>query len=430
MPITESCQCLATLVAAPASGQGKTIFCAALARKWKNEGRQVQLFKIGPDYLDPTILEQASGQPVYNIDLWIMGEQHCRELLAKAASRNDIVLVESVMGLHDNNPSNAQLARLFDLPVSLIIDAAKFAQTTAAIIEGLSRYGVGANIEAVVGNKIGSDNHDRLLRETVGSKYAGSIRRDPRLLIPERHLGLVQAADIDGLDKQLDSAAEALAEFDISIPLSRVVFEKPAQDTITDQLLHEKTIAIARDAAFSFIYPVNIEILESMGASLVYFSPLANQPVPQCDALWLPGGYPELHLAELAKADTTRASIITHHQSQKPVLAECGGMMYLCNNITDRHGTTAEACGLFDAECEMRSRFQSVGPQAVDYGQGEIRGHSLHHSSLITGVHAETYSTRQDGSQGEAVYRLNHARLSYMHHYFASNPVAAAALFS
>ncbi|MFA9420314.1 MAG: cobyrinate a,c-diamide synthase [Gammaproteobacteria bacterium] len=430
MPDTKSSQCLATLVAAPASGQGKTILCAALARKWKNEGKQVQLFKIGPDYLDPTILEQASGQSVYNIDLWIMGEQHCRRLLARAASRNDIVLIESAMGLHDNNPSNAQLARLFNLPVSLIIDAAKYAQTSAAIIEGLSQYGVGANIQAVVGNKIGSDNHDQLLRETIGSKYAGSIRRDPRMLLPERHLGLVQAADIDGLDRQLDLAAGALTEFDISIPLGPVVFDKPAQDTGTDQLLLGRTIAIARDAAFSFIYPVNIEILKSMGASLVYFSPLANHPVPQCDALWLPGGYPELHLAELAEADTTRASIITHHQSHKPVLAECGGLMYLCKGITDRHGTTVDTCGLFDAKCEMRSRFQSVGLHAVDYGQGEIRGHSLHHSFLITEVSAKTYSTRQDGNQGEAVYRLNNMTLSYMHHYFASSPSTTAALFT
>jgi cobyrinic acid a,c-diamide synthase len=240
----------------------------------------------------------------------------------------------------------------------------------------------------------------------------------------------VQAADIEDLDRQLDLAAGALTEFDISIPLSPVVFEKPAQDSSLDPLLGGTTIAIARDAAFSFIYPVNIKVLESMGASLVYFSPLANHPVPQCDALWLPGGYPELYLAELAEADTTRDSIITHHQSQKPVLAECGGMMYLCNSITDRPGTTAEACGLFDAICEMRSRFQSVGLQAVDYGQGEIRGHSLHHSSLITEVGADRYTTRQDGSQGEAVYRLNNTRLSYMHHYFASSPSAAAALFT
>ena len=430
MPVTKSCQCLATLVAAPASGQGKTIFCAALARKLKNEGRRVQLFKIGPDYLDPTILEQASGQPVYNIDLWVMGEQHCRSLLAEAASHNDIVLVESVMGLHDNNPSNAQLARLFNLPVSLIIDAAKFAQTTAAIVEGLSQYGVGANIEAVVGNKIGSDNHDLLLRETIGEKYAGSIRRDPRMLVPERHLGLVQAADIDGLDRQLDLAAEALAEFNISIPLSPVLFEKPVREGKADQLLQGKTIAIARDAAFSFIYPVNIEVLESMGALLVYFSPLANEHVPPCDALWLPGGYPEIHLAKLAEANATRASIIAHYQSQKPILAECGGMMYLCNSITDRHGTIVEACGLFDAKCEMQTRFQSVGLQSVDHGQGEIRGHSLHHSSLITVASADRYSTRQDGSQGEAVYHLNKMTLSYMHHYFASSPAASAALFT
>jgi len=418
------------LIAAPASGQGKTIFCAALARRWKNQGKRVQVFKIGPDYLDPTILEKASGTTVFNIDLWMMGELHCRKLLARAAAQNDILLIESVMGLHDNSPSSAQLAKLFNLPVCLIIDAAKSAQTTAAIVEGIGQYGVGATIEAVVGNKVGSDNHHRLLLDAIGTKYSGSIRRDARMSLPERHLGLVQAVDIEDLDRQLDLAAEALTEFDISVPLLPVVFEQPIHDTGTDQLLCRKRIAIARDAAFSFIYPANIEFLESMGARLVYFSPLANHPLPECDALWLPGGYPELHLSRLAAANHTRSSVISHHQSQKPILAECGGMMYLCNSITDRQGIMAQTCGVLDANCEMQPRFQGIGLQAVDYGQGEIRGHCLHHSSLITNIHADRFSTRQDGTRGEAIYRLNRATLSYMHHYFASSPMATAALFS
>ena len=430
MSVTDSDQCTAILIAAPASGQGKTIFCAALARRWKNQGKRVQVFKIGPDYLDPTILEKASGTAVFNIDLWMMGELHCRNLLARAAAQNDILLIESVMGLHDNSPSSAQLASLFKLPICLIIDAAKSAQTTAAIVEGIGQYGVGATIEAVVGNKVGSDNHHRLLRDAIGTKYAGSIRRDARMSLPERHLGLVQAVDIEDLDRQLDLAAEALTEFDISVPLLPVVFEQPIHDTGTDQLLSRKRIAIARDAAFSFIYPANIQFLESMGASLVYFSPLANHPLPECDALWLPGGYPELHLSRLAAANLTRSSVISHHQSQKPILAECGGMMYLCNSITDRQGVRAQACGVLDAICEMQPRFQGIGLQAVDYGQGEIRGHCLHHSSLITDIHADRFSTRQDGTQGEAIYRLKRATLSYMHHYFASNPMATAALFS
>jgi cobyrinic acid a,c-diamide synthase len=430
MSVTDQYQCAAILIAAPASGQGKTVFCAALARRWKNQGKRVQVFKIGPDYLDPTILEHASGKPVFNIDLWMMGELHCRNLLARAAARNDILLIESVMGLHDNSPSSAQLARLFNLPVCLIIDAAKSAQTTAAIVEGIGRYGVGATIEAVVGNKVGSDNHHQLLRDAVGTKYAGSIRRDARLSVPERHLGLVQAADIEDLDRLLDLAAEALTEFNISVPLPPVVFEQLVQNTSTDQLLSRKRIAIARDAAFSFIYPANIEFLQSMGASLVYFSPLANHPLPECDALWLPGGYPELHLSRLAAADHTRSSIISHHQSERPILAECGGMMYLCNSITDRQGVTVQACGLLDANCEMQPRFQGIGLQAVDCGQGEIRGHCLHHSSLITELHADRFSTRQDGTRGESIYLLNKATLSYMHYYFASSPTATAALFS
>ena len=432
----ELTSCQATLIAAPSSGQGKTMFCAAFARQLRNKGLCVQVFKLGLDYLDPTIHEVASGKVVYNLDLWVMGEQHCLELLRKASVDNDVILVESMLGLHDNQPSNAQLSQIFSLPITLILDVAKLSQTAAAIVSGMRLYDRGAKITAVIGNKVGSDNHDLLMSDAIGDCYAGSIRSDSRFEIVQRHLGLVQAGDIKNLDKQLYEAADALDEFEISVPLTNITFLSSSlslKKLNTDRLLEGKKIAIARDAAFSFIYPMNQQVLEEAGAKLSYFSPLGNEVVPECDALWIPGGYPELHLDLLSNADQTKKSILGHHRQTKPILAECGGMMYLCNSIFNTAGEYGETCGILNASCEMKTRFQSVGLQGVDYGKGEIRGHSFHYSKIVSSLGSnmmlEIYATRQDGCRGEAVYRNGNTRLSYMHHYFASNIEASAFLF-
>lgn len=434
--MTQLTPCQATLIAAPSSGQGKTIFCAAFARQLRNQGLRVQVFKLGPDYLDPTIHQVASGNVVYNLDLWVMGEQHCFELLTKASAQNDVILLEGLMGLHDNQPSNAKLCQLFGLSITLILDVAKFAQTAAAIVSGMRLYDVGANITGVIGNKVGSDNHALLLLDAIGDCYAGSIRRDSRFEIAQRHLGLVQAGDISNLDKQLDRAADALDEFEIAVPLTNISFSSFSSDSKklnNVRLLEGKIIAIARDAAFSFIYPMNQQVLEDAGAQLSYFSPLENEAVPKCDALWIPGGYPELHLNALSNANQTQTSIFDHHRQNKPILAECGGMMYLCDSILNAAGDYAKTCGILNANCEMETRFQSVGLQSVNYGQGEIRGHSFHHSkispSLNSNMTPEIYAICQDGRQGEAVYKNGNCRLSYMHHYFASNIKACVSLF-
>jgi len=460
-------RCLATMIAAPGSGQGKTVLTAAMARRFVNQGKSVRVIKTGPDYLDPTILEVASGQNVYNLDLWMMGESHCRSLLARAASASDIVLVESLMGLHDNAPSNMQLAERFGLSVTLVMNAAKYAQTAAAIVEGLRDYtpesAVGhargnraqgnraqgnrnaAKITSVVGNCVGSDNHHRLLRESIGEDYAGSIRRDERMALPLRHLGLVQATDIAGLDRQLDRSAQALDEFGIDVPLQPLRFgaqqpappNHPHQPDYPDQspgLLTGSTIAVARDAGFSFIYPENINLLESHeGARIVYFSPLNNEPLPRCDAVWLPGGYPELHLRKLSAAQRTKSHLNEHHRNGKPILAECGGMMAACQTITGPNGETGTGFGLFDAACALTGGLQGIGLQKVDYGHGELRGHSFHHSIIQPGDSrraADGFGQKQHGGQGEAFWQSGKLTLTWLHHYFPSNPQAAAAFFN
>ena len=432
------------MIAAPGSGQGKTVLTAAMARRFVNQGKSVRVIKTGPDYLDPTILELASRQSVCNLDLWMMGELHCRNLLVGAASASDVVLVESLMGLHDNVPSNMQLARRFGLPITLVMNVAKYAQTAAAIVEGLRNYATEstaghaqgnrneAKITSVIGNCVGSDNHHRLLQESVGEDYAGSIRRDERMALPLRHLGLVQAADIAGLDRQLDRAARALDEFGIDVPLQQVRFraDHPIQ---LPRLLKGRTIAVASDAGFSFIYPANISLLESLGARIVYFSPLNNEPLPRCDAVWLPGGYPELHLEKLSAAQQTKNHLNEHHRNGKPVLAECGGMMAVCQAITGRNGETGSGFGLFDATCTLTGGLQGIGLQKIDYGHGELRGHSFHHS-IIEPIDprraADGFGQKQGGGQGEAFWQSGKLTLTWLHHYFPFNPQAIAALLS
>ena len=420
--------CQAALIAAPSSGQGKTLLTAALARRASNAGQRVRVFKVGPDYLDPGILEAASRQAVWNLDAWIMGVDHCRQLLWQAAQDNDLVLVEGVMGMHDNQPSNAELARLFGLPVVLVMNAGRFAQTAAALVEGMEGYLPGVEVSGVIGNFVGSDNHHRLLSEAIGERYAGSVRRNDALALPERHLGLVQAAEQETLTQWLDRAADLLEQYDVRLDGREVAFD-PADLPAPQGRLEDLTIAVARDRAFSFIYPANVHWLESEGARLQWFSPLADEPVPDCDAVWLPGGYPELHAAALDGADQSRDGIRRHVAAGRPLLAECGGMMYAAREIIDLDGQRFRGCGILDASFTMMPRFQAIGHLEATYPAGSVRGHTFHHSRMVTALKAVTRTRDISGGEAEGVYRIGNAVFGYMHHYFPSGPDAIAALF-
>ncbi|SMN01595.1 Cobyrinic acid A,C-diamide synthase [uncultured Candidatus Thioglobus sp.] len=236
------------------------------------------------------------------------------------------------------------------------------------------------------------------------------------------------------IEQALTSATpSAVTDFAMDVSLQQDALPAFEEDEITathfSTPLSGKTIAIAQDAAFSFIYPANLNLLETLGAKLTYFSPLANQPLPPCEGLWLPGGYPELHINTLTKAEQTRTTIRRHQSANKPILAECGGMMYLCKTITNVDGVSGTGCGLFDAHCHQQNQHQSIGLQSIDYGNGKIKCHSFHHSKLVTTITPERYGIKQNGEQGEAIYRAGKTILTYVHHYFPSNPAAVAAIF-
>ncbi len=427
------------LIAAPASGQGKTSIVAGLARLYARQGRRVRVFKCGPDFLDPMIHAAASGNPCENLDLWMCGEADAAWRLSRAAQNADVILVEGVMGLFDGAPSAADIARRFNLPVLAVIDASSMAQTFGALAHGLASYQPDLPFYGVLANRVASAGHAEMLQESIpaGLRWCGTVPRDEAASLPERHLGLHQAAEIDDLMARLDRMADHLEK----TPLaglgdagSTIVTVSPAPSFPSlPPLLKGKTIAIARDAAFCFIYPANLELLESLGAQLIFFSPLAGDALPACDALWLPGGYPELHAATLAQRGGLFAQLHNHVKADKPLLAECGGMMVLFDTLADKEGNTHPMAKLLPGHVAMQERLTALGGQEADLPEGTLRGHTFHYSKTETSLTPLTHARRQrplaGKTQGEAIYRTRHLTASYVHFYFPSNPAAAAALF-
>ncbi|NWC00760.1 cobyrinate a,c-diamide synthase [Pseudomonas gingeri] len=430
--MSQTRHCPAVLIAAPASGQGKTTVTAALARLHRNQGRKVRVFKCGPDFLDPMIHERASGAPVYQLDLWMVGAEESRRLLWEAAGEADLILIEGVMGLFDGTPSSADLARHFGVPVLGVIDGTAMAQTFGALALGLARYQPDLPFAGVLANRVGTLRHAQLLEGslTEGLRWYGALSRETGIELPSRHLGLVQASELNDLDKRLDAAAEALAgSCEVALP-PPVAFEAP-EPVVAEPLLAGVRIAVAHDEAFAFIYGANLDLLRAMGAELRFFSPIHDQLLPEADSLYLPGGYPELHHLTLGQNAAMLAAIRAHHQAGKPLLAECGGMLYLLDALTDVEGQRAELLGLLAGEAVMQKRLAALALQAVTLPEGLLRGHTYHHSLTTTALEPIARGLSPNGGRGaEAVYRQGRMTASYVHFYFPSNPRAIAALLA
>lgn len=419
------------LVSAVASGQGKTTVTAALARKLVRQGLRVRVFKTGPDFLDPMLLERASGAPVHTLDLWIVGLDACRQQLAQAAAQVDVILIEGVMGLYDGAPSSADLARAFGVPVLAVIDAGAMAQTAGALVLGLRDYGP-VDLAGVIANRVGSPGHAQMVAASLRDvPLLATLPRQPQSL-PERHLGLVPPDEVTALDNLLDQLAEQLVlDDDAWSRLRPTRLEVPATLTPPAAALAGKTIAVARDAAFAFLYPANLDCLRALGATLSFFSPLKNAPVPDdADALYLPGGYPELHAKILSNADLWQASLRAAHAAGLPILAECGGMMALADTLTDQQGETWQMPGLLPGNVQMQARLAGLGSQGVTTAHGRLRGHTFHYSKLESTLVPAAHTLKHpSGDAGEAIYRVGSLTASYFHAYFPSCPAAVAELF-
>jgi len=425
--------CPALFVSAPASNQGKTTVTAALARFHAAQGKVVRVFKTGPDFLDPMIHHRASGQVAYQLDLWMGGEDHCRSLLYEGAAGADLILIEGVMGLFDGTPSSADLARFLGIPVLAVIDAESMAQSFGAIAHGLASYRTDVPFYGVLANRVAGIRHAELLQQGMRKElaYLGAVMRDSGFELPDRHLGLVQAEEVGDLDRRLNAMADALKETGLArLPPAVDFVTAKSVPTEPEPLLKGVRVGIARDSAFSFLYAANLDLLRAMGAELVFFSPLSDGELPQVDSVYLPGGYPELHLAELSANRSLAVALRRHVDAAKPLYAECGGMLYLLESLTDVNGKRANLAGILPGSAVMQPRLKGLGYQSAPVPGGTLRGHTFHHSTMETSLTPWAHGERLfNTTPGEAIYREKKLLASYLHHYFPSNPLAAAQLF-
>ena len=442
--------CSAFIIAAPHSGSGKTTVTAALARYHRNQGRKVTVFKVGPDFIDPMILRQASGELVYQLDLWLVGEQGCQELLYRAAQESDLILIEGVMGLFDGNPSSADLAEYFNIPVLGVIDAKAMAQTFAAVTFGLANFRKNLPFAGVIANRVNSERHIELISEGFPEEFRfyGRLPKDETITLPARHLGLVLAQELSDIDAQLDQAASHIANTGLTeLPEQVEFFACNTNNTETEtkieteskQALLGTRIIIVRDSAFSFIYAANIAFLEQAGAELVYCSALTDAHLPDGDILYIPGGYPELYIEQLMANVTFLDDIKGFAASNKPIIAECGGMMYLLEQLTDMSGQEFSMLGLLPGKAVMQKKVAAIGSQWVNLtGFGEsanntdniMRGHSFHYSAAEIALAPNAQTTHHPSERaGEFVYQHNNILASYMHWYLPSNPSLTLRIF-
>jgi cobyrinic acid a,c-diamide synthase len=435
----------AMLIAAPASGEGKTTVAAGLARLHARRGARVRCFKCGPDFIDPMWLQAACGHAVDPLDLWLVGEDDCARRLAAAAAEADLVIVEGVMGLFDGQPSAADLARHFGIPVLAVIDAGAMAGTSAALAHGLHTWEPALPWTGVLANRVAGERHAAMLQSALRepARWHGWLPRDAALALPERHLGLTMPMEAADTLRTLDAAADAL----LTTPLGqRRLTDWPAwtppaaapAETLP-ALLQGRRIAIAHDAAFAFVYAANLATLRGLGAELCFFSPLAGDVLPPCDALWLPGGYPELHAATLSARHALREQVAAHVQTGKPLWAECGGLMVLAEQLVDAHGTAHAMWGLLPGRAVLGRRLAALGPHqwavSDDGVDGmpapPLRGHSFHWSRFETAVQPawHTQAVQAVAGAGEPVYEHGSLRASWFHPWFPSSPRLAAWLF-
>lgn len=407
----------ALIIGAPRSGSGKTSVTIGLLRAFQRRGVKVRGIKTGPDYIDPGFHEAATRLPGLNLDSWAMAPDLLRHLAREQADDAELILIESAMGLFDGivtepNRSGAasDLARLFGLPVLLVLDVSGQSQTAAAIACGFMQYDPNVKMAACVLNRAGSERHKKLSGdaiEALGLPVVGTVLRDTTLTLPERHLGLVQASEQPEMDAHIDRLADAMERsldldaifaaakpFDIPIGSMEKSLPPPGQ-----------RIALAEDAAFTFLYPHIKRQWRAMGAEIITFSPLADEAPPaDCDICWLPGGYPELHPGKLAAARNFKAGLKAFAE-KKPVHGECGGYMVLGEALEDADGVTHAMTGLLSHATSFAKRKMNLGYRqarllghsAIGSANDLIRGHEFHYARVIDAGNDEPLAMIADG---------------------------------
>lgn len=444
------------IVAGTHSGAGKTTAAMALLAALRARGIAVQPFKAGPDYIDPGYLAAAAGRPSRNLDTWMMGSDAVLECFHRSAAPAGLSIVEGVMGLFDGAGarveagSTAHLAKLLRAPVVLVVDGGGMARSAAAVALGFRRFDPDVRVAGVFLNRLGGEGHYLLLKEAIendaGVAVLGYLPREAALSIPERHLGLVSSAEQRGLEETLRRLAELAArhvEVDALLELARSApaLPAPASRAFPDRPAPaaRARIGVARDAAFTFYYEDNLDLLAALGAELVPFSPLADAALPaDLDGLLFGGGFPEVFRAELAANVGMLASIRAAIAAGMPVYAECGGLMYLCRGIAGADGDVARMVGAVPAVARMQERRAALGyvtatalRDSVIAERGQtLRGHEFHWSVLEGSLPADGFpayrtETRRGGRASVEGWARGDLLASYLHVHFVAHPELA-----
>jgi cobyrinic acid a,c-diamide synthase len=381
------------IIAAPSSGSGKTLFTLGLLRALKNRGVNVVSAKAGPDYIDPAFHAAASGHPCINLDYWAMGERAVRIHTQVQAAGADFLIIEGVMGLFDGpsgaKGSTADLAVALQLPVLFVVDASRQGQSIAALVEGFRSFRPDVDLCGVILNRVSSDRHEAMLRDAIaplGVPVLGALRQSDSLNLPSRHLGLVQAQENQRLETFIESAAlRVTRETNLDKILESA--SPPESNGASASILKPpgKTIAIARDDAFSFIYEQLLKDWRNIDVEFKFFSPLANEAPPVAEACFLPGGYPELHAGKIA-ANTTFLNGLRNFKGL--IYGECGGYMVLGDGLVDASGQKHAMAGLLPLTTTLAKRKLSLGYRQLtplntwDKCNQPLRGHEFHYSII------------------------------------------------
>ena len=446
------------VIAAPASGSGKTTVALALLAALRRRGLEVAPFKVGPDFIDPGHHAAACGRPSRNLDAWMCGDDGVRRTFAVGCTDAEVAVVEGVMGLFDGAEggseagSTAAVAKLLKAPVILVIDAKGQARSVAALIKGFSEFDPDLDVAGIILNRVASPRHAELLRAAHASvpglpPLLGVLPREPQIALPERYLGLVPAA---AAPENVVFYERLAAWFEAGVDVERLLNcrsgllpamvsdrgREPAPTT------PEKVrIAVARDEAFSFCYPENLQLLEEAGAEIAFFSPLRNAHLPGgSSGIYLPGGYPELYASQLAANLPLLQALRAAATAGMPIYAECGGLIYLSGGVS---GAAADHfqpfVALFPATARMLPQRKALGYRQVTFRFDTIlgpagtvaRGHEFHYSEVAIAAEVpRSYAvSRADGQILEDEgYVFNNVLASYVHLHFASNPSLAAGL--
>ncbi|WP_051963218.1 cobyrinate a,c-diamide synthase [Deinococcus misasensis] len=423
------------VLAAPHSNAGKTTVASAVCAGFKHMGLQVQPFKLGPDYLDPTHLGRAAGVNARNLDSYLLPPERLHALFERGSQHADINVLEGVMGLFDGKSplsdehSTADLARMLKAPVVLVLDASGTARTIAAVALGLKNFTADLEVAGVILNRVGSAKHAELCEmalQQVGIRSFGFVVNRPSLALPSRHLGLLGAEHHALPEHALQEAFSTLdLEGLLEVAQSAPALPSSAAATLP---LGKVKLGIAMDEAFRFYYQDALDVLEDLGATLLPFSPLRDAGVPECDGLLLGGGYPEVHARELSENQSMRESIWAFALSGKPVIGECGGLMYLSETLTTLEGEVFEMCKVVPHHTEMTPQL-ALGYREVTFLQDtplgvagtQVRGHEFHFSRLKESPTHPAYQT-DAGPEG---YARGNVLASYVHLHYAGFPVLA-----